>query len=187
MPRLDVDTAYRVSVISLKWCKRKLHVIAGDNAYIKQKGQSPRCRACFKEWRLMHDGGDNTEYLKQQRREYQINTRDHRSRLEMDRYRKDRLLVFDHYGWKCRCCGFEDERYLELDHINGDGYVERTSGGYRMSRQYTRVARQFRRTGQWPEDRQVLCAWCNSQKGNAVKCPCGARDQIPGQLVLWED
>lgn len=33
-------------------------------------------------------------------------------------------------GHKCAVCGFEDARALQIDHINGDGYIDRGNRGY---------------------------------------------------------
>lgn len=34
-------------------------------------------------------------------------------------------LVFEHYGKKCSCCGFDDMRALSIDHTNQDGAEHR--------------------------------------------------------------
>ena len=103
---------------------------------------------------------------------------------------RDRALVFGHYGWACRCCGQDDERYLTLDHVYGDGGQERLArsganvGG---GKAWQMAVRHYRSTGTWRDDFQTLCTWCNNLKGKLPRCPCGARDELPGQLALWDE
>src|SRR5438094_515100 len=56
-----------------------------------------------------------------------ILARDHeKNRNYRAKLRDDFLLVF---GGKCVRCGFSDKRALQIDHVNGDGYIERKKKG----------------------------------------------------------
>lgn len=75
-----------------------------------------------------------------------------------------RARMFDALGRICYCCGLEDERFLTLDHVRGDGYLEKHgSGTTRMSLAQQRG---------W--DRaiyQILCWNCNCGKKLYKVCP----------------
>lgn len=77
-----------------------------------------------------------------------------------NKQRKIELLKL--MGNKCVRCGFHDLRALQIDHINGDGAIERASwkefGGMALSQFYSLVSKSFS-SG---ENRyQLLCANCN--------------------------
>lgn len=73
------------------------------------------------------------------------------------RLKKD---VFDAYGRLCSCCGVDDERFLTIDHIFGDGKNDRNS-------LYARLKKMG-----FPKDRyQVLCWNCNIAKKQNPQCP----------------
>ncbi|MBI3937123.1 MAG: hypothetical protein HY323_09110 [Betaproteobacteria bacterium] len=67
--------------------------------------------------------------------------------------RDTRLRTIEHLGRKCRRCGFEDWRALQIDHVNGDGRKDRERDGNRY--------RLFRSIIAHPEKYQLLCANCN--------------------------
>lgn len=57
-------------------------------------------------------------------------------------------------GGKCNKCGFSDERALQIDHINGDGYKERRQGVARKNTIINEIIIGKKRY-------QLLCANCN--------------------------
>ena len=69
------------------------------------------------------------------------------------------------------CCGEVEPKFLSLDHINNDGWVDRKfdkSGG---SNFYRKVARLIVE-GKAPADLQILCRNCNWGKHvNGGVCP----------------
>ena len=72
-----------------------------------------------------------------------------------------RVAVIEKYGGACVCCGLQLPKYLELDHKNDDGNIERKqlgSGGV-GSRFYVLVLSQPRR-----DDLQLLCSYCHKAK-----------------------
>lgn len=82
------------------------------------------------------------------------------SKANIKRLRAEyRKRVYDHYGNKCNRCGFADERAFVVDHVKGDGYLDKNEGGTRYlgSGAYLRVLKE-------PERFQLLCANCNTIK-----------------------
>lgn len=86
-----------------------------------------------------------------------------------EHWRKYRKLVFDHYGWVCKCCGETMTEFMSLDHINNDGHHDKNPGGSKKSGKelYLLVVKQ-----NFPPKYQTLCMNCNWGKkvGNG-KCP----------------
>lgn len=67
------------------------------------------------------------------------------------------------YGGKCACCGESKPEFLTLDHINGRGPEEKTTG---MGIWY------WLKLKGWPKDNyQILCWNCNCAKGVYGQCP----------------
>ena len=87
--------------------------------------------------------------------------------------KKVRQQVLEAYGRKCACCKIDKDYFLQVDHINNDGNVERrankggkNSGG--SHKFYLRLCREG-----FPKDRyQLLCANCNRAKHYLGRCPC---------------
>lgn len=55
-------------------------------------------------------------------------------------------------GPRCKRCGFDDERALQIDHVHGGGVEERRRIGWRAV---------YERALKYPAEYQVLCANCN--------------------------
>lgn len=82
------------------------------------------------------------------------------NRLERVRVKND---VFSHYSGgeiKCKSCGFNDIRALQLDHINNDGAEERRRVGHSRTSAGGTFYRWLRKNG-FPPGYQILCANCN--------------------------
>jgi hypothetical protein len=78
--------------------------------------------------------------------------------------------VFDYYGRVCNCCGEDFELFLQIDHVNNDGYEHRKEIGPDIYRWL--VANGFP-----DEGFQVLCANCNFAKKYTGHCPCQQRNE----------
>ena len=64
---------------------------------------------------------------------------------------------------KCQRCDFSDIRALQIDHINGDGHLERKRNNGNNKKVYFSIA--FRMNKEEAKKRyQVLCANCNQIK-----------------------
>lgn len=81
-----------------------------------------------------------------------------------------RYEVFAAYGNRCTCCQETEHLFLELDHINNDGYLKRReitgtkSGGVAIYR--------WAKNHNYPKDLQLLCSNCNQGKRrNGGICP----------------
>jgi hypothetical protein len=79
-----------------------------------------------------------------------------------DERAKLRSIVFDHYGWECKCCGETTERFLTIDHING--------GGYQHRREIKNALYRWLIQNSFPSEFQTLCMNCNFAKGRG-ECP----------------
>lgn len=66
-----------------------------------------------------------------------------------------RKMVIDYLGGKCKRCGFEDIRALQIDHIYGGGREDRKIGLYKFWQNVLKIG---------SEKYQVLCANCNTIK-----------------------
>lgn len=71
------------------------------------------------------------------------------------------------YGGACACCGEQQPMFLQLDHVNNDGAVDRRR--FKNNEQHWLTLR----AKGWPRDRfQLLCANCNFGKlMNGGVCP----------------
>lgn len=81
-----------------------------------------------------------------------------------------RTEMIQAYGGRCCCCGERERAFLQLDHINNDGALER-----RTTRGGTPMLAKIKKLG-WPKDRdQLLCANCNFGRHiNGGICPHNA-------------
>jgi hypothetical protein len=84
------------------------------------------------------------------------------------RARELKKQVVEHYGGGCACCGVKELCFLSIDHINNDGYLERTgksrTSGYFMYKKI--IAKNY------PDNLQVLCFNCNiAKQHNKGICP----------------
>lgn len=80
-----------------------------------------------------------------------------------ERWKQQRLIVLEHYGHKCTCCGETTYEFLEIDHINGDGAKHRREIGRHIIEDIIKQ--------DFPSDFQILCANCNRGHGKFGICP----------------
>jgi len=75
-------------------------------------------------------------------------------------HRKDRRIeVITMYGGKCVCCGDTTIEHLVIDHINGNGNIERLTWKNSNS-----MYLELKRRGYPTDNYQVLCHNCNITK-----------------------
>lgn len=78
------------------------------------------------------------------------------------KYLLNREKVFNHYGYKCICCGERESIFLSIDHVNGKGTMHRKQTG--------NILYVWLRLNNYPEGFQVLCHNCNWAKAHG-DCP----------------
>lgn len=83
-------------------------------------------------------------------------------------YQNNKALVYKQYGNKCRCCGEDEQKFLQLDHVNNDGASHRREIGLRSGSLFHKWVIE----NNFPDNLQLLCANCNQGKllNNGV-CP----------------
>lgn len=82
--------------------------------------------------------------------------------------RNIKVEVLTYYGGgsaKCKCCGEAAVEFLTLDHVAGDGNIERRNG-WRAGRLWYRLKREG-----FPPGYRVLCFNCNCARGAFGTCP----------------
>ncbi|CAJ0701807.1 hypothetical protein LMG19089_02931 [Ralstonia edaphis] len=78
------------------------------------------------------------------------------------------------YGNACNCCGECEAMFLQLDHIENDGHMDR-----KLHKTSAKLWSKLKKLG-WPKDRyQLLCANCNFGKAmNGGICPHQSKEVI---------
>lgn len=79
-----------------------------------------------------------------------------------ERYRQKWLMwraeIIEMLGGKCVRCGFTDSRALQVDHVNGDGYLDRKGRGGNSA--WLKIKQELK-NGINTHRYQLLCANCN--------------------------
>lgn len=83
-----------------------------------------------------------------------------------EQYKKIRIDVLNLYGGKCVCCDNDNLKYLQLDHKNNDGNIERANlpATLRGGRFFKYVLQQYKTSNKKRDDLQILCANCHNAK-----------------------
>jgi len=109
--------------------------------------------------------------LQQYSKEYSKSHREKSNIASKKSQQKTRLKVIKHYSQGkmcCACCGESIIRFLNIDHIDNDGYKYKFKGEAHSSHRlwYFLIKHNF------PDGYQVLCFNCNLGKsGNKGICP----------------
>src|SRR5574341_1902236 len=92
----------------------------------------------------------DSRYIQQYYRQHKLDIWQQR-RIKYAKLRKDAILKL---GGVCQRCGFSDHRALQIDHIRGNGAVERRAmTNYKI---YQKIV-----AGESQHNYQLLCANCN--------------------------
>jgi hypothetical protein len=132
----------------------------------KGKRHGRQCKKCLNTRQIAYHQSNRQAHLVAQRRAN----------------RNLKLLVLRHYGSECYCCGESDDRFLTLDHIDGNGKEHRTQVKRQSSGSY--FYRWVRDQG-FPPLFQVACFNCNvGRHWNGGVCPHQekAKDSTPTSL-----
>ncbi len=97
----------------------------------------------------------------------------------------DRIRAFTHYGGlKCACCGENEFSFLSLDHVGGDGNMERAKLFGNRYQGGHHIYRALRLKG-YPPGYQVLCMNCQvGRRDNRGICPHKSRRMNGEELLL---
>lgn len=74
-----------------------------------------------------------------------------------------RTIAIQKYGGKCKCCGEIENRFLCIDHLNGNGK------NHRKTMTFANIY-EWLRSKNYPIGFQVLCFNCNNAKQFGI-CP----------------
>lgn len=102
------------------------------------------------------------EKSRAKKKEYYMENAERLRKNRRDRNRKIRLEIIRLLGNKCCKCGFADVRALQLDHVKGNGKVDRSKHRSNPEIYQYYVLREIRNGS---EQFQLLCANCN-----LIKC-----------------
>lgn len=90
----------------------------------------------------------------------------HKRQYHIQLVKSRKKLVYDHYGWLCRCCGETNELFLSIDHVNNDGNTDEWRGRSAPTR-YKKIIDKG-----YPDSIQILCMNCNwGKRMNKGVCP----------------
>jgi len=118
-------------------------------------------RACHRNWLDRNPG-----LAAKRTAEWRSANRERALQSQRDCDRKLKEAAYAAYGgFRCACCGEDEEMFLSLDHINNDGAAHRKT----MDRR--KIYKWLARNG-FPKTFQVLCMNCNHGKArNGGVCP----------------
>lgn len=86
--------------------------------------------------------------------------------VRFNKNRRAKLIVFNHYGGKCECCGISQIEFLSIDHINGGGTKHRRAVRLMGTNYYRWIRR-----NNFPKNLRILCFNCNQALGMFGYCP----------------
>lgn len=81
-----------------------------------------------------------------------------------------KIDVIGHYSQgksECACCHIKGIIFLTIDHIRGDGAIERKAKRHKTGSMFYI----WLRTNKYPTGFQVLCHNCNQAKRQLLQCP----------------
>ncbi len=110
---------------------------------------------------------DHAGEIKTRAQLYHAAHREVRLRQQREYAARERVLVLEHYGGRCACCGETEIKFLAIDHIDNNGSKHRRSIGRSGGTSFYHwiIKHNF------PEGLQVLCHNCNMTKGFYGTCP----------------
>ena len=110
------------------------------------------------------------EYIKSYEKRWRQTHRSQRNENSRRRYllavtsrHNTKYIVLLHYSKRgckqpsCKLCGYDDIRALCIDHVNGDGYMERISKKYHLGSSFYI----WLKKNHFPKGYQTLCMNCN--------------------------
>ena len=111
------------------------------------------CSICYDKTR---DRTDEKSRISQKKSRQ--NNKDKINKIARDYNKKKKSYLLGLLGNKCIKCGFDDSRALQIDHINGGGYIERKSYNLSPRKYYSNILQSVLNN---ENKYQLLCANCN--------------------------
>lgn len=113
---------------------------------------------------------NNPNYSKKYNKKYWGKYGKELNRKKLEYKAKLRHIILDYYGCKCNClgCSETNPKFLSIDHVNNDGYKDKTNGK-RLSgiTLYSKIIKEG-----FPDKYQILCYNCNLGRAfNGGTCP----------------
>ena len=135
-----------------KWSKNNVSCLKCSRIEIKHKAKG-LCASCYEKQR-----DSTTASKRESQRRYRENNREKvRESQRLEKQRK-KIKIHTLLGSVCVRCGFSDIRALQIDHINGGGYIERKSYPTNPKKYYSDILLSIKKEeGKY----QLLCANCN--------------------------
>ena len=88
-----------------------------------------------------------------------------------EQWKNNRLIIINHYGGKCNCCGESNPAFLEIDHIHGGGGQHRKIIGGHITSWVIQ--------NNFPDTLRLLCANCNRGTSRYKVCPHHQKPSAP--------
>jgi len=98
-----------------------------------------------------------------------------------ENYQKMRSACIEAYGKHCVCCGLNNPKYLQLDHINNDGEAHRKEV-FRGNRKGSMYAWAYHNN--FPDILQLLCGNCHQAKTSCGGCSASDHPKWDGHTTL---
>lgn len=133
------------------------------------------CKSC-ESTRKKNWYNQNLDMVRRQQAEKRQQVKGHRDpetkrkNAEYQKRYRDKLKaeVYAAYGNRCACCGEAEVRFLSIDHVDNDGFLNRKAGFDNCT---TALMGRIKREG-FPPSFQLLCMNCNHGKSrNNGVCP----------------
>jgi hypothetical protein len=84
-----------------------------------------------------------------------------------DARKRNKILIYNHFGGKCEHCGETDIRVMTLDHVDNDGAIDKKSDSGKKqitTAWYVKLVRLINSNKSFPRKLQMLCYNCHFKK-----------------------
>ena len=135
-----------------KWSRENKSCVSCGTTNIKHKGKG-LCLVCYEKQR-----DSTTKGKRLSQRKYREENRDKIRASQRNAKKRKKEEIHTLLGNKCVKCGFDDNRALQIDHINGGGYTERKEYSKNPSKYYKNILDSILNK---ENKYQLLCANCN--------------------------
>lgn len=99
-------------------------------------------------------------YFQDYQKKWWSENKDRRLQIRYNNNKERKLEIYILLGNKCNICGFDDERALQIDHINGGGAKERKEVGVGNYHLWL-YKKMLKDKNSFQKEYQILCANCN--------------------------